>query len=90
MYERFLEAGSKETGVQKDTRNDISLPDLRRIYRLKESRMKIDQLKTMIRKRLLVKTINDQIGINDACMMRSFKEKYSKISWGKNKGSTRR
>jgi len=79
MYERFLEAGNKETGVQRDSGHDISLPDLRRIYGQKGSRMKIDDLKTMSKKRLSVKTINDQRGINDACMMRSFKEKYSKI-----------
>jgi hypothetical protein len=45
MYERFLEAGSKETGVQRDSGRDISLPDLRRIYVQKGNRMKIDELK---------------------------------------------
>jgi len=75
MYERFLEAGSKETGIQKDSGHDSSFPDLRRIYRQKGNRMKIDELKKMNKKGLLVKTINDQRGINEACMMRSFKEK---------------
>jgi hypothetical protein len=50
MSERYLEAGSKETGVQKDSGHDISLPDQRRIYRQKGSRMKMDELRKMNKK----------------------------------------
>jgi hypothetical protein len=43
--------------VQKDSGYDILLPDLRRIYRQKGSTVKMDELKRMNKKQLLVKMI---------------------------------
>jgi hypothetical protein len=51
----LLGASSKETGVQKDSGHDISLPDLRRIYRQRVSRKKMEELTMMNYKRLELK-----------------------------------
>jgi hypothetical protein len=52
--------------VHKDSGHDISLPDLRRICGQRGSRNKMDELKMMNKKRLLVKIngIFNQGGIN--------------------------
>ena len=54
-YERFLEVGSKETGILKDSGDDISLPALRRICGQTGSTNRTDKLE-MIKKMVITST----------------------------------